>query len=284
MTKTELRFSPNSDGAFTFDTGVIKGTLRRKGTSVGLVPVVHIETGIELADGAGLFNHYRVFTLGKRYGQGARNWPSTARLADDGGVEIVWEVTDERPFELCGSYNWVTPNTIDLVTTVRAKNRLEAFEVFLASYYRPQFIDSRVWASPSIKGETTESFAEALEEYGVWQAFPRDNDSAAIIKDGRWDLEPHPLEWNMRPTYARPLAVRRDPVSKLTLVSLAQRDECFGVFTPYGEENHYSNYFSLFGRDIKPGATARTRTRLVIMNDPTDEEILAQADAFLQVL
>lgn len=276
MTPSSLSFTAAADGAFTFDTGTLAGTLRQDGRSIGLVPVVHKPTGAELAAGEGIFNHYRVFTRAVRYGYGARRWPSSARLAADGGVEVVWPVVAERPFELRARYDWVSPTALDLVTTVQADASLVGFEVFLASYYRPTFTDSRVWA----ERDGGADFVAATEELGVWQAFPRDDAGAAMIADGRWDLEPHPLSWTMMPNFAQPAAFRRDPSSGLTLLSMAERTQCFGVFTPYGEEAHYSNYFSLFGNDIAAGTTVSARSRIVVLAGPTDDEIAAEASRF----
>ncbi len=262
------------------------------GQSNGIAPLRHTATDTEIiTSGPGLLNHYRVFTLGKRYGYGARRWPSTAKLQDDGSVEVFWEANDERPFDLRGTYTWVNPHTLDLTTTVRAKEKLAAFEVFIASYYLPPFIDSRVWAErdPRSGDQETgdqessnqEGFVSADEELGVWQAFPRDPAGAAVIEDGRWDLEPHPLDWNLLPNYALPLAIRRDPSTDLTVVLMAKRDDCFGVFTPYGTEKHYSNYLSLFGHDIEAGTSVSAHTRQVVMAAPSEAEILEVAKAYL---
>lgn len=280
MQSTELRFQNGADGSFTFDTGVLNGVLRQDGKSIGLVPVTYRADDTEITGGEGIFNHYRVFTRGKRYGYGARRWPSTANLHEDGSVEVVWTPTDERAFDLRGVYRWVAPNTLDLITTVTAVDDLAAFEVFLAAYYQPPFTDSRVWATRDPRGGNTEGFVSADEELGVWLAFPRDDAAATVINDGRWDLEPHPLDWTMMPHFARPLAIRRDPQSGLTVIVMADRKDCFGVFTPYGEEKHYSNYFSFFGHDIAAGERASARARLVVMADPSDAQILALADEF----
>lgn len=278
-----LRFEPGENESFTFDTGVLSGVLRHEGESIGLVPVTHIESGTELSTGTGMFNHYRVFTRGKRYGYGARRWPSAAELRADGSVVVYWASTDDRPFELRGTYRWTAPNTIDLVTEVRAVTRLYDFEVFLASYFCPEFTDSRVWAEQDPRGGDAAGFVSADRELGEWLAFPRDESAVAVIEDGRWDLEPHPLAWTTMPKFNRPLAVRRDPRSGLTTVSMTRSDECFGVFTPYGEEKHISNYMSIFGRDFEPDETASAYSRLIVLPDSTTEDILALADEFLQV-
>ncbi len=62
-------------------------------------------------------------------------------------------MTSDRPFELRATYSWAVPNAVDLVTVVRAGEKLEAFEVFLASYFSPEFTDSRVWTSRDPRGE-----------------------------------------------------------------------------------------------------------------------------------
>jgi hypothetical protein len=282
MKAPKLRFGQCEDGSFTFDTGALKGVLRQEGKSIGLVPVTHTADGLAIATGEGLFNHYRVFTHGKRYGYGARRWSSTAELHTDGSVEVRWPATPDRPFELRATYRLAAPDAVDLVTVVRAETKLEAFEVFLASYFRPAFTDSRVWASRDPRGELEAGFVSADRELGEWLAFPRDERAAKVIDDGRWALEPHPLEWTLMPSFALPLAIRRDPRSGIAVIVMTQHDDCFGIFTPYGEEKHISNYMSLFGHDIEAGETASAHSRLIVLPDPTQAEILGIAGTFLK--
>lgn len=266
-----LRFDAGPSGTFSFDTGELSGKFRLEGKSVGLVPVTFHKDSIQLTAGEGLFNHYRVFTRGVRYGYGARRWHSTAELKEDGSVVVHWPSTPERPFQLSASYRWVAPNTLDMVTTVKALEDLEDFEVFLASYYTPGFTDSRVHSN---------GFVKATKELGEWLAFPRDPGSAELIGDGRWDLGSSPIEWTMMPAYDYPLAYRRDMRTGTTVVVMAKREDCFGIFTPYGEEKHYSNYLSLFGYDIEVGSSARAHTRLVVLSDPAGSEIEKAYKAF----
>lgn len=268
-----LRFAKGEAGSFTFDTGVLSGVLRREGRSTGLVPLTHKASGTAVTKGEGLFNHYRVFTRGKRYGYGARRWPSTAQLTPDGGVEVYWPETPDRPFELRAHYRWVAPNTLDLVTVVDAKQKLEAFEVVLASYFDPAFLDSRVWASRSPEGGTEPAFVSADRALGEWLAFPRDSAAATILGDGRWALEPSPLEWVHLPSFAQPVAIRRDPASGVTGLVMARRKGCFGVLTPYGKEKHFSNYLSLFGMNIEQGESAQVFSRLVVLPEWSEANV-----------
>lgn len=277
-----LRFVRGEAESFTFDTEVLKGVLRLSGRSIGLFPVTFKADSSAISSGEGFFNHYRVFTRGKRYGYGARRWPSTAELNTDGSVEVLWPAIPDRPFELRAKYKWVAPNAIDLITVVSARAKLEAFEVFLASYFGHTFTDSRVWATSDQCGDLKEGFVSADRELGEWLAFPRDEHAAKVIGDGRWDLEPHPLDWTLMPRYTRPLAIRRDTTSGITVIVMTRHNDCFGIFTPYGEEKHISNYMSLFGYDIEEGETVSARSRLVVLQNPTESEILGIADAFLK--
>ncbi len=277
-----FRFYASESGSFTFNTGVLQGVLRHEGASIGMVPVLYLPDSISISTGSGLYNHYRVFTKGKRYGYGARRWPSTAELKTDGSVEVHWPYTPDRPFELQATYRWVAPNTLDLFTTVIARSTLESFEVFLASYFGPEFTDSQVYASKDPRGGRKSEFISADRELGDWLAFPRDPKSSELINDGRWNLEPSPIDWTIMPPYKKPLAFRRNPATGLTVVVLAKQEDCFGIYTPYGEEKHISNYLSLFGTYIEAGETARAHTRLVVLRDPSVAEIHDAYDSFVE--
>jgi hypothetical protein len=63
---------------------------------------------------------------------------------------------------------------------------------------------------------------------------------------------------------------------------MAPPEDCFAVLTPYGEEGHRSLYLSLFGRDLKPGETARARARLVVRNGLADRDAITIYDAYLK--
>jgi hypothetical protein len=87
----------------------------------------------------GILSYYRVFTTGKRYGAGAWDWPSTAKLLPDGAVQVTWPAAADRPFEMGALYRWKDPQTIDLDTTVTARQDVRGFESFLAAYLSEAF-------------------------------------------------------------------------------------------------------------------------------------------------
>ncbi len=261
-----LRFLASGTNEYSFDTGVLRGKLRAGGRSTGLSSVVYTRTGMRLDASMGLLGHYRVFTSNKRYGTAAWDWPSEARLADDGSVQMRWPATAERPFELRATYRLILPDCVDLETAVEAKADLPKFESFVASYFTSSFTNAAVET-----GER-EEFTPADQSAGVWQAFPRDDVAVEIIKDGRWKIEPNPVDWVIRPKLAQAMGYRCAPAppTQTTALLMAPTNDCFAILTPHQTEPHYSMYLSLFGRDVKAGETARAHAGLAVQSDSPD--------------
>jgi hypothetical protein len=263
----QLAFLASGTNEFAFDTGVLKGKLRAGGKSTGLSSVVHVPTGVTLDSSMGLFGHYRVFSANKRYGTAAWDWPSDARLRQDGSVEVRWPSAEDRPFELRAVYRWAAPDTLDLETSVQAKTNLAKFESFLASYFAEGFTNSCVYARSN--GQSWLMSAEKSE--GIWQAFPRDDQAVSIIQDGRWKFPPSPVDWAIGPRLAKPLGIRRCPANDLRALLMSPPQDCFAVLTPIETEPHRSMYLSLFGKDLKAGETARARARLMVRSNLRSE-------------
>ncbi len=280
----KLGFVPNDKGEYTFDTGVLRGTLRQGGKSLGLAPLIHVPTGARLDRSMGILSFYRVFTTGKRYGAGAWDWPSTAKLLPDGAVQVTWPEAADRPFEMGALYRWKDPQTIDLETTVTARKDLSGFESFLAAYLSEAFPTPCVYVRENPEAQGKPGFLPARKTYGEWQMFPRDDQVLPIIRDGRWGLQPNPVNWTIMPRLAAPLALRRGAGNGLVAVLMAPPEECFAVATPYEGEGHYSLYFSRFGLDLKTGQTAKSRTRLVLATGITDEQAVARYQQYVKEL
>jgi len=264
-----LAFVASGTNEYAFNTGVLKGKLRAGGKSTGLSSVVHLPTGVALDSSMGLFGHYRVFSANKRYGTAAWDWPSEAALRPDRSVEVRWPSAEDRPFELRAVYRWAAPNILDLETSVLAKTNLARFESFLASYFSEGFTNAGVY----VPSNGRERFEAADKGYGTWQAFPRDDQAASIIQDGRWKFQPNPVDWVIRPHFAEPLGIRRCPANDLWAVIMSRPQDCFAILMPFAEESHRSMYLSLFGKDLKPDETVRARARLVIQQNLASEAI-----------
>jgi hypothetical protein len=262
---------------YTFNTGTLRGTLRGGGKSKGLLPVLYGDVGI--AASLGIMSPYRLLTADARFGPAAWDWASQSQLLHDGAVEVRWTPDAQHPLEMTAVYRWSAPNTLDFTATVKPQQDLRKFELFLASYF-DGFPASRVYVQENPQAAGKPAFMEAVKAAAVWQAFPRDDDAARIITDGRWTRPPNPVEWKIMPRLAAPLAVRRDAKTGLTAVLMAPPQDCFAVLTPFGEEGHRSVYLSLFGRDLKAGESATARARLVIGRDISDEQAIALYRAY----
>jgi hypothetical protein len=263
-------FKVAANGEFAFDTGILRGTLRAGGKSLGLSSVAHLPTGRRLDRGNGLFSHYRVFSKGVRYGAGAWDWPSTARLLDDGSVEVNWPTATKRPFAMKAVYRWITSSILELDTIVEPQTDLSGFEVFLASYFDEVFTNACAFVQESPASGGKAGLLPARQSFGEWLMFPRDSDVVPLIQDGRWRLEPNPVNWTLMPRLERPIGMRRDPKSGLTAILSTSAHDGFAVAMPHQAEGHYSVYLSLFGRDVKAGETARAKARVVIVEAEED--------------
>ncbi len=276
-----LAFKRAADGGFEFDTGQLRGRLRPGGRALGLCSVVHEPTGAALDRSNGLFSHYRVFTADHRYGGGAWDWPGTARLRDDGAVEVEWPAAEGRPFVLRAVYRWHNPATLDLETSVTAHADLPGFESFLASYFSEPFTNCLVEARSGFAADSGARFIEATQSVGDWQMFTRDLSVLTLITDGRWKREPNPVNWVIVGQWAEPLGLRRAPALGLTAVAMAAPEDCFALATPQETDGHRSLYLSLFGRTVKAGETARARARLVVGTDLTERRAVELYQRYL---
>jgi len=279
-----LAFTVNEDGGYEFDTGILRGGLREAGKGLGMTSAVHVPTGTTLSGAYGILSYYRVFTTNKRYGTAAWSWPGTSKLLPDGAVQVTWPEANDRPFEMAAIYRFRDGSTLDVETIVRPGKDLSKFEVFLASYFHEAFPLPKVLVTPDPKIVGKRTFLTAKKSFGNWQMFPRDYDVLPIIRDGRWQKQPNPVDWKIMPLMAKPIALRRGSDTAPKAILMAPRDDCFAISTPYEGEGHYSTYFSLFGRDIEAGQTARARLRLVVIDNISNREILNLYEKYMKDL
>jgi len=269
--------------AFPFDTGKLRGTLRKAGRSRGIQPAFTAAPPMPLAGGAGLLSPYRLLTPDARFGTAAWDWASRASLLGDGAVEVHWQADKEHPLDMRAVYRWASADTLDFHATVTPKRKLKRFELFLASYFSG-FPASFAYARRKGEAGGEPAFLEATKADGHWQAFPRDEEAARMVADGRWKHPPNPVVWKIRPRLAGALAIRRDARRGLAAVLMAPASDCFAILMPYGEEGHRSVYFSLIGRDLKAGESATAQARLVIRREITDEQAVAMYRAYTRKL
>lgn len=273
-----LRFVPDGR-AFRFDTGALRGIVREGGQSLGLRPVEDVSGGILLSRSMGLCSHYRLLDDRKRYGEAGWDWSSQATLLADGALRVQWAADDSHPFSMQAIYRWSAPQTLDVRTTVQAVRPLQNMEVFLASYFEG-FAPSYAYVKQDPGSGGAPGMMQAERSRGVWQMFPRDAAAVAMIKDGRWERPPHPVDWTIMPKLAGPLGMRRDAASGLTALVMSRPADCFAVATPYSEESHRSLYLSLFGCDLAEGESATANARLIVDREISDARAIELYEAY----
>ena len=274
-----LVFLGPDNGEYQFDTGILKGVLHRGGRSTGLLPVSDVATGKVLTKSMGWLSPYRTLSTGTQHGYGAWDWASETKLLPDGAVEVRWLANDTYPLNMTAVYRWNAANTADLVIAVTPQKDLPKLEIFVASYFEG-FTQAFVYAQDAATSQA--KFVPALKEDAVWHVFPRDGEVAKLVGDGRWQHPPAPVTWTFRNPLAGPLAIRRNPELGLTALLMSPPEDCFAVYTPYGEEGHGSLYMGLLGCDVKAGQTATGRARLVIGRAISDEQAVKLFQDYVQ--
>jgi hypothetical protein len=288
----KLQFQPVEKALYSFDTGTLRGKLRLDGKNQGVASLVHVPSGVEVAHGQlpGLLSLYRVFSTDARYGDAARAWPTTSKLLPDGAVEAVWPPSDEHPLEITAAFRLAAADSIDVEISVKPRRAMPGFELFLSNYFAAGFRAS-VYVKPNaFSGGKSEFLAADVNSLvdGSYLIFPRDRQAVQTIFDGRWERPPHPVQWSVTRWLAAPVAVRRHEPSGVAAVLMARGADCFAVATPYnktppdGVANHLSLYLSLFGRDLAAGQTATARTRLVVLDKPTDRQVVERYESYIQ--
>jgi hypothetical protein len=234
-----------------------------------------------LTKSMGWLSPYRTLSTGTQHGYGAWDWASETKLLPDGAVEVRWLANDTYPLSMTAVYRWTAANTADLEIAVTPQKDLPKLEIFVASYFEG-FTQAFVYAQDTAAGRA--KLIPALKEDAVWHVFPRDGEVAKLVGDGRWQHPPAPVTWTVRNPLAGPLAIRRNPELGLTALVMSPPEDCFAVYTPYGEEGHGSLYLGLLGRDVKAGQTATGRARLVIGRALSDEQAVKVFQDYVQTL
>jgi hypothetical protein len=291
----DLGFKPSEEpGHFTFDTGVVRGTVRMNGRSQGVVELVHVGSGTPVVAGGrlpGALSPYRVFTRGVRYGNAARDWPTKTKLLDDGALEVFWPAGEVNPLEMTAVYRWTRPDTLDLELAVAPKRDMADFELFMSSYFEQGFF-AEVYAKPASSPDSAGKLLPAdrtPDAKGGYVMFPRDKDALGMISDGRWEIPPSPVDWCVDLWLAAPLALRRDRQTGITAVMMSPPGDCLAVSSPFNPATptgggYRSLYQSLFGRDLTAGRAERVRLRLIVGEKISDEDALRMYGEYVEEL
>lgn len=282
-----LAFKAAGPGLYAFDTGLFRGQLKMDGKFQGLYPLVDAVSGNDLTRPPGIFSPYRVLTTNRRFGNAARDWPTTTRLLPDGGVEVQWAAAESHPLAMTAVYRWDAPDTLDFCLTVKPQQEMPEFELFLSNYYTQGFLAAVYAQAQSGAGPRFVPVDRTPADRGGYVMFPRDDRALALIHDGRWKIPPSPVDWATGRRLAAPLVLRRDATSGITAAMMGLAQDCFAISSPWNPatpdaKGYRSLYLSLFGRTLPAGQAATTRCRLVINRHLGDDQVLRRYEAFVK--
>lgn len=290
-----LAFKSGAEGAFTFDTGRLRGVFKVTPNDQAVASLVDSASGIEITKGKsnlGLFNIYRFMGTDKRWGDIIWQMPKTAKLRPDGSLEVHWPAQPDRPIELTAVYALTSPDGLEGRLRVAVQENAPRFELFIGNYFADRF-RSFIYAKPAMYAEgEKEDFLPLIASpliYGTYLAFPRDLASARPFFDGRWLRGNHNVQWTVGRYLAAPLAMQKDVDGKLAVLLMSRPKDCFGMETSYNRENpsdnvadHHSTYFSLFGDDVRAGQTLEAVIRAEVLREPATPAALDRYRAFLE--
>ena len=206
----------------------------------------------------------------------------------DGAMEVRFTAPNDYPLEMTAVYRWTQPDKLDLETTVRPKQDLPRFEMFMSSYYTKGFRAS-VYVKPAAGsgGPAFQPIDRTPDSRGGYVMFPRDAAALTLIKDGRWTFPPSAVDWAVGRELAAPMMLRRDAELGLTALVMAAPGDCFALSSPWNPATpqgggYRSMYQSLFGGDLKAGVPAKAHLRLVIARDLSDGKALKLYEEYVK--
>jgi hypothetical protein len=274
-----LAFKANGSRDLSFDTGVVKGTLTRDGLGEALKGITFIDGNLTIDKNHGLLMPYRFLTPERRYGFGSWEWPRTGKILENGAAQLLWAAAPDRPFAFSTVYRWKSADTLDLTVFFAPQTNLNKFELFLGSYFE-KFTSAKAYVQDA--GNDAPGFVEAARDKGEMQLFPISSEVLPIVNDGRWNFPPYPNNWAIRSVLAKPLGMKIEPMSRVTVLLMAPPEDCFALSTCQQSSPLGAFYLSLFGKDIQRGQTLIGHARLVFGKNITDSQAVARYAEYLK--
>ena len=278
-TETSLRFKGDGQGNLMFNTGIVKGSLKKDGKAGFFKPIAFIDPPVPMDNNNGLFVPYRFLTPQKRYGFGSWEWPRSGKVLANGAAELSWAETEDRPFNFKASYSWKAADTLDFTIAFTPSVDLDKFELFVGSYFK-QFTKAVVYVKDAGNGKP--GFVDTPKEKGRAQLFPRGDDVMPMIEDGRWTFPPFPNKWTFRQALQAPLGIKSQPASGVTVVIMSPPEDCFAVSMFEQNSGLGCYYLSLFGKDAKKGQTLIGHARMVFGKNITEEQAIQKYQDYLK--
>lgn len=267
---SDVRWTSTATGA-AFETDLIRGDVIADGERFQVANLIWKPSGLTVDTGMALAP-YRL--LARDSWMGEVRQMLHERTISDGGVSVAFGPGFSHQAELRFRVELNRPDAIDVSVDLRPFAAYPNYELLISAYLAYGFRPG-AYIGPGVRGETVDPVQVRPVHSSVYEnmyvAFPRDEASAAIISDGRWQRGRHHTRFAPLRYYALPVAFSAHEPSALDVLLMAPPEDVFSVAMAYHSDNpaddvgqHRSLYLSLFGRDITPGQRIRTAFRLQV--------------------
>ncbi len=259
-------------GELEFQLAELKGVVTANGSRVRVRSLTHKPSQTLIGDI--LMTPYRALCRSGWMGE-LRIMGHTAAPTET-GLRVVWRPRLAHLAQVAMDVTPREPNIIDVDFEVVGHQHYPKYEILLSNYFTEHFSGGAYVQPPPYvterppMGEFVRPNNEPIYR-DMYVGFPRDEASAHILSDGRWQSGRNWTRFLAARYYAHPVGVYSQVDGPLDALVMGLRDDVFSVSMAYSAiggldrvAKHYSLYLHLFGEDLAPGALWRTRTRLIV--------------------
>lgn len=285
---SDIRWSTTESGA-RFESDLIAGEVIADGSRFQVAGLTWkpldlvVDTGMALAP-------YRLLARDAWMGE-VRQMAHTATIGN--GMHVSFAPSFIHQAALDFRVSMTRPDALDVTVDIRPCTTYLDYELLISAYlaegFRPgAYIGPGVRGIPATPKQVRPTHDPVYED--MYVAFPRDERSAALLSDGRWQRGRHFTRFAPVRYHAAPVAFSAHEDSELDVLLMGPPQDVFTVSMAYHADDpaddvgqHRSLYLSLLGRDIHPGERLRTSFRLQLgVFGRSKDDHLAAVDAFLQ--
>jgi hypothetical protein len=276
-------------GACFFETEVMRGKVIANGSRFSVTDLEWKPSAIRIDRGMALAP-YRLLARSAWMGE-VREMAHTVAPTDS-GVVLTFDPTDAHHARLEFTLEIVEPDSIDCRVDITSHAYYPDYELMISAYFA-EGLRPGGYVGPGVRAATSELEQVRPVENPIYKhmyvAFPRDERSANLLSDGRWQRGRHFTRFAAVRYYGLPLGVYGHERSGLDVLLMGRSDDVFAVSMAYHSDDplddvgqHRSLYLSLLGRDIHPGQRVRTTYRMQLGEfGHQPEQHVAQHEKFL---
>ncbi len=216
---------------------------------------------------------YRLLSRDRWHGE-AREMPH-AMVTQPTGFSITWPESKAHPVRLTMHLTVSEEDVFDITFRAEVQQRLTDYELFQSFYFAREFrgggyVHALPYETPHVSDLVQVQPVDDPLYREMYLSFPRDERSAAVLCDGRWQRGRHFTRFLPARYYGIPLGYFASASNGIGIAVMGRQD-VFAVSMAYNSADvqnsvgqHNSLYLSLLGRTVSPGETVNTGYRMVV--------------------